>query len=165
MKYINRIITVLLILGVIFAALYYIPIGRDVKISMPCVIWDKNDPTVGEPEGIEIKGRYYDYLIRDDRFIGSVIVSEVNDYEEEVEMKVRVSKHHGMKHASLYYFSRVHYNTVDLGSLYTQDEFDSMLIFLSGAGTGIDLWKGKVVSAPATTIEEAVAIAEAMNFA
>ena len=27
------------------------------------------------------------------------------------------------------------------------------------------LWKGKVVSAPATTIEEAVAIAEAMNFA
>ena len=164
MKYINRIITVLLILGVIFAALYYIPIGRDVKISMPCVIWDKNDPTVGEPEGIAIKGRYYDYLIKDDRFIGSVIVSEVNDYEEEVEMNVRVSKHHGMKSASLFYYSRVHRRTVDLGSLYTQDEFDSMLIFLSGAGLE-KLWKGKVVSAPATTIEEAVAIAEAMNFA
>jgi len=164
MKYINRIITVLLILGVIFAALYYIPIGRDVKISMPCVIWDKNDPTVGEPEGIAIKGRYYDYLIKDDRFIGSVIVSEVNDYEEEVEMKVRVSKNHGMKRASLYYYSRVHRRTVDLGSLYTQDEFDSMLLFLSGAGME-KLWKGKVVSAPATTIEEAVAIAEAMNFA
>ncbi len=165
MKYINRIITVLLILGVIFVALYYIPIGRDVDISMPCVIWDKNDPTVGEPEGIAIKGRYYDYLIKDDRFIGSIRISEVNDYEEELEMELRVAKSHGMKIASIYYFSRVHYKTVDLGSLYTQDEFDSMLIFLSGAGTGIDLWKGKVVSAPATTIEEAVAIAEAMNFA
>lgn len=164
MKYKNRIIVVLLILAVIFAALYYIPIGRDVKISMPCVIWDKNDPTVGEAEGIAIKGRYYDYLIKDDRFIGSVIVSEVNNYEEDVEMNVRVSKHHGMKSASLFYYSRVHRRTVDLGSLYTQDEFDSMLIFLHGAGFD-KLWKGKVVSAPATTIEEAVAIAEAMNFA
>ena len=164
MKYVNRIIAVLLIVGIIFAALYYIPIGRDVKISTPCVIWDKNDPTVGEPEGIEIKGRYYDYLIKDDRFIGSVRISEVNDYEEDVEMNVRVSKHHGMKSASLFYYSRVHRRTVDLGSLYTQDEFDSMLIFLHGAGFD-KLWKGKVVSAPATTIEEAVAIAEAMNFA
>ena len=134
MKYKNRIIVVLLILAVIFAALYYIPIGRDVKISMPCVIWDKNDPTVGEAEGIAIKGRYYDYLIKDDRFIGSVRISEVNDYEEDVEMNVRVSKHHGMKSASLFYYSRVHRRTVDLGSLYTQDEFGSMLIFLHGAG-------------------------------
>ena len=164
MKYVNRIIAVLLIVGIIFAALYYIPIGRDVKISTPCVIWDKNDPTVGEPEGIAIKGRYYDYLIKDDRFIGSVRISEVNDYEEDVEMNVRVSKHHGMKSASLYYFSRVHRNIVDLGTLYTQDEFDSMLLFLHGAGMD-KLWKGKVVSAPATTIEEAVAIEEAMNFA
>lgn len=164
MKYVNRIIAVLLILGVIFAALYYIPIGRDIDISMPCVIWDKNDPTVGEPEGIAIKGRYYDYLIKDDSFRGSIHISEVNDYEEELEMELRVSNHHGMKSASLYYFSRVHRKTVIFGSLYMQGEFDNMLIFLNGYGTN-KLLKGKVVSAPATTIEEAVAIAEAMNFA
>ena len=165
MKLVKRIVSVVVLAGIVFAALYFIPLPRNVDLFLPCVVWDKNDPTTGENEGMEIKGRYYDYLIKDDRFIGSIRISEVNDYEEELEMELRVAKSHGMKRASIYYFSRVHYKTVDLGSLYTQDEFDSMLIFLSGARTGLDLWKGKVVSAPATTIEEVVAIAEAMNFA
>ena len=164
MKLFKRCVYVVLLMGVIFAALYYIPVRRDVDMSMPCVIWDIDDPSVGEAEGMKIKGKYYDYLIKEDRFRGSIRISEVNDYEEEVELELRLSDHRGMYRASIFYFSRVHRRTVLLGSLFMQGKFDKVLIFLSGDGPNAQL-NDKVLSAPATTIEEAVAIAEEMNFA
>ena len=164
MKFFKRCVYAVLLMGIVFAALYFIPVRSNVDMSLPCVIWEMDDRTTGETEGIVIKGRYYDYLIKDDRFKGSIRISEVNDYEEEVVMKLRVSNRHGMQSASVHYYSSIYHRRVILGSLYMQGKFDNMLIFLNGSGTNV-LLNDKIVSAPATTIEEAVAIAEAMNFA
>lgn len=163
MKYRNRIITVLLILCVIFAALYFIPISRNVDMFLPCVMWELDNPTAGETEGMEIKGKYYDYLIKADKFKGSILISEVNQYEEEQNMEMFVFQVGDIKTGSINYYSQTYNRFVYIGSMYMQGWFDKMFIALYVDEKSP--LNGKYLCAPATTIEEAVAIAEAMNFA
>lgn len=163
MKYINRIIAVLLIVGIIFAALYFIPLPRNVDMFLPCVMWDLDDRATGEPEGMEIKGKYYDYLIKTDKFEGSILISEVNQHEEGQRMEMYVYQVGDIKTGSINYYSQTHNRFVYIGSMYMQGMFDDIFIALY-VGENNPL-NGKYLCAPATTIEEAVAIAEAMNFA
>lgn len=163
MKLVKRIVSIAVLAGIVFAALYFIPLPRNVDMFLPCVMWELDDPTTGEAEGIEIKGKYYDYLIKTDKFKGNIRISEVNLYEEEQNMEMFVSQVGDIKTGSINYFSQTYNRFVWIGSMYMPGRFDKMFI---------DLYVGeksplndKVICAPATTIEEAVAIAEAMNFA
>lgn len=166
MRYRNRIIAGVIILAVIFAALYFIPLRRNVDKSMPCVAWDVENPTVGEKEGIVIKGKYYDYLLRDDDyFVGKVIISDLNSEAEVSDLKLLFNdvKIIGGKQCLLHYFSSKYQKIYYVGSLFMDDLFDKVCIFVDNEK--YYEFDGKYISAPATTIEEAVAIAEAMNFA
>ena len=163
MKIINKIIPIVLLMCIIFAALYFIPLPRNIDMFLPCVLWDLDDPTTGEAEGIEIKGKYYDYLIKTDKFKGDIRMSEVNLYEEEQRMEMFVFQVGGIKTGSINYFSQTYNRFVWIGSVYMPGMFDKIFIdlYVDEKSTLND----KVISAPATTIEEAVAIAEEMNFA
>lgn len=163
MKYRNRIIAGVIILAVIFAALYFIPLRRNVDMFLPCVMWDIDDRTTGEPEGMEIKGKYYDYLIKTDKFKGSILISEVNQYEEEQNMEMFVFQVGDIKTGSINYYSQTYNRFVYIGSMYMQGMFDDIFVALYVDEN--NPLNGKYLCAPATTIEEAVAIAEAMNFA
>lgn len=163
MKYRNRIIAGVIILAVIFAALYFIPVRRNVDMFLPCVMWDLDDRATGEPEGMEIKGKYYDYLIKTDKFEGSILISEVNQYEEVQNMEMYVYQVGDIKTGSINYFSQTYNKFVWIGSIYMQGWFDKMFIDLYVSENSP--LNDKYLCAPATTIEEAVAIAEAMNFA
>ena len=76
MKLVKRIVSIAVLMGIVFAALYFIPLPRNIDMFLPCVMWDLDDPTTGEAEGIEIKGKYYDYLIKTDKFKGDIRISE-----------------------------------------------------------------------------------------
>lgn len=164
MKHFKRSVYVVLLMGIVLAAVYFIPLRRDIDMSMPCVIWEPDDPSEGELEGIEIKGKYYDYLIKDDRFKGTVCISEINDDVEEdlLEMEYDFNTSLGFQHSTLYYFSREKMKTVFIGSLYTHGIFDKVLISLHIDNDSP--LRGKYLTAPATNMEEAVTVAEAMNF-
>lgn len=164
MKYLKRLLPFALLIGLVFLALYFIPLRREIQISHPCVIWEIEDPTEGELEGMEIKGVYYDYLIRDDKFKGTLRISEVNDHEEILDMTMTFGEWLDVKSASVFYWSSTYKRTIVLGSLYMQDNFERILLFLNGTPQDPGL-KDKCVSAPASNLEEAVALAEAMHFA
>lgn len=164
MKYRNRIIAGVIILVVIFAALYFIPLRRNVDKAMPCVAWDVENPTVGDAEGIAIKGRYYDYLLRDDDyFVGKVIISDLNSEAEVSDLKLLFNdvKIIGGKQCLLHYFSSKYQKIYYVGSLFMDDLFDKVCIFVDNEK--YYEFDGKYISAPATTVEEAVAITESMN--
>ena len=164
MRYRNRIIAGVIVLAAIFAALYYIPVRRNVDKSMPCVAWDVENPTVGDAEGIAIKGRYYDYLLRDDDyFVGKVIISDLNSEAEVSDLKLLFNdvKIIGGKQCLLHYFSSKYQKIYYVGSLFMDDLFDKVCIFVDNEK--FYQFDGKYISAPAATIEEAVAIAESMN--
>lgn len=164
MRYRNRIIAGVILLAVIFAALYFIPVRRNVDKSMPCVAWDVENPTVGDAEGIAIKGRYYDYLLRDDDyFVGKVIISDLNSEAEVSNFKLMFNdvKIVGGKLCLFQYFSSRYQKIYYVGSMFMDGLFDKVCIFVDNEKHY--QFDGKYISAPATTIEEAVAIAEAMN--
>lgn len=163
MKLVKRIVSIAVLAGIAFAALYFIPLPRNIDMFLPCVMWDLDDPTTGEAEGIEIKGKYYDYLIREDKFRGSILISEVNLYEEEMNLKMNFFQMPDGKMGSIHYFSRTYNKFLWIGSMYMQGMFDE--IFIDLYVDEKSSLNDKIISAPATTIEEAVAIAEAMNFA
>ena len=164
MKFFKRSVFFVVLIGIVLAALYFIALRRDIDISLPCVIWNIDDPVEGELEGIEIKGVYHDYLIKGDRFRGTVRISEVNAHEQNTEMTLEFDYWLDMQEATLFYWSRVYNRTVFLGSIYMQGTFDKMLIFLTGDGQNA-LLDDKCISAPATNIEEAIAIAKDLHFA
>ena len=162
MKIKNKIITIVLILVVIFSALYFIPLRRNIDILVPCMLWNIEDPSVGECEGLEITGKYYGYLIKQDRFKGTVRISEVNDDVEIVnEMELNFNNADNCKWSSLVYFAEG--KSIFMGSLFMQGVFEDILICLHMDNNSP--YKGLYVTAPAANMEEAVAIAEAMNFA
>lgn len=164
MRYRNRIIAGVILLAVIFAALYFIPLRRNVDKSMPCVAWNVENPTVGDAEGIAIKGKYYDYLLRDDDyFVGKVIISDLNSEAEVSDLKLLFNdvKIIGGKQCLLHYFSSKYQKIYYVGSLFMDDLFDKVCIFVDNEK--FYQFDGKYISAPAATIEEAVAIAESMN--
>ena len=163
MKYLKRSIYVLLLAAIVLALLYFIPLPRDIDMSLPCVIWDMDDPSAWEPEGMEIKGRYYSYLLKDDVFKGEIRISEVNEWDEILDMKIYLSDVRGIKMGSLHYYSGITKDFELTGSLYMQGRFENIFI-----GLYVDEnspLNDKYVSAPATNIEEAQAIAESMGFA
>jgi len=161
-KYINRIIAVLLALGAVFAALYFIPVRRNVDMFLPCVMWELEDLTTGETEGMEIKGKYYDYLIKHDCFKGSVRISEVNDYDENPQLEIVYAQVDDLKMGSMLYFSETNCGFLFVGTMYMKGTFDDTFIALY-VDENSPL-NGKYLCAPATTIEEAVVIAKEMNF-
>ena len=150
MRYRNRIIASVIILAVIFAALYFIPLCRNVDKAMPCVAWDVENPTVGENEVIIIKGKYYDYLLKDDDyFLGTVFISGLNSEDEVSDFKIQFEdvKIVGGKQGFLHYFSSKYQNRYFVGSLFMNGLFDKVCVYVTNEK--YYEFDGKYISAPA----------------
>lgn len=59
---------------VLALALWFVPAVENIDRVMPAVEWSENDEALCLPTEIALSGKYYRYLFRDDKFIGTISV-------------------------------------------------------------------------------------------
>ena len=144
----------LLMLLLLMAAVCLLPIPRRMNVTQEGILWRCGAPEEMQTTPVTVKGIYYDYLLLADKFDGSVRVEALPETQGELSMAYMGENQYG-----------VWIRTEDallkgLGGLYVRPD-GSVLMNLYDDGHW-DGATGKMLTAPASTRAEAVALANEM---
>lgn len=132
-----------------------LPWPRSVSATQEAFVWQCGAPGVEQLTTLMVKGTYYDYLFREDNFTGSIRVEAYPETQGNTSVMDMGGGQYG-----------IWYETADarmkaFGSMFVRRD-GSVLVLLYDEEGHWDGSTGKMITAPASTREEAVELANAL---
>lgn len=145
------IVLVLLLLLLLLAAVCLLPFPRTMKVTQQGVLWACDNPDLEQLTTVTIYGTYWDYLLLEDRFEGSVRVEAFPETQGQISIVPMGEGQYAMWYADEEMLMKA------FGGMFLRSDSSVMLqIYEDGQW---DAQYGKVLTAPALTRAKAVALA------
>lgn len=142
-------VVVLLVLAVCL-----LPLPRSISVTHEGMLWRCGDPEEAQLTPVTVTGTYWDYLFREDKFQGSIRVEAC----PETHGNLSVTEMGGGQYGIWYETEESRLNA--FGTMFVRKD-GSVMVIVDEDGHW-DASAGKMLTAPASTREEAVALANAM---
>lgn len=133
------------------AAVCLLPFPKKMDIAQGGVLWKCDMPEEAQSTTVTIKGTYWDYLLLEDKFDGSVWVEALPETRRELSIALLNDGQFGLWYADEEMLMKF------FGGMFLRED-GSVLLLIHEEGQW-DAQYGKAVTAPASTREEAVALA------
>ncbi len=131
-----------------------LPWCRGIHVTQPAVIWRCGTPEEQQLTTMELNGTYHDYLFREDYFTGTLRVEDLPETHGDVYLTNMGSGQ------NLISYVTEEDRRKSLGAMFVRKD-GSVVVIVHEDGHW-DGEKGRMITAPATTREEAVALANAL---
>lgn len=141
-------------LVLICAAVMLLPLPRSISVTHEGMLWRCGDPEEAQLTPVTVTGTYWDYLFREDKFQGSIRVEAC----PETHGNLSVTEMGGGQYGIWYETEESRLNA--FGTMFVRKD-GSVMVIVDEDGHW-DASAGKMLTAPATTREEAVALANAL---
>lgn len=131
-----------------------LPWCRSIHVTQPAVIWRCGTPEEEQLTTLTVNGTYYDYLIREDNFKGTLRVEGMPETQGFTSIMDMEGTQLGI------WYENEDAQMKSFGSMFVRKD-GSVVVIVHEDGHW-DGEKGRMITAPATTREEAVALANAL---
>ncbi|WMJ23973.1 hypothetical protein RBG61_04700 [Paludicola sp. MB14-C6] len=161
MKTNKKAIQIVAILFFIIVLVCIFPIPRKIDKIVPAFEWQNGNANYQKQTQIKIKGIYKDYLFRRDTFKGTICIDGY-DYTSDGTHELRPFTFFN-NDAHLQYMDKKTFYFKSLGTIYRNPNWDKTLICVYKELEGRREWSeddGIIISAPATTREEAMKVVD-----
>ena len=149
----NKLLMGLLLL-LLIAALCLLPFPKNIDITQSAILWRSGNPEDVQSTTVTLHGTYWDYLLLEDKFDGSIRVEALPKTYGEMSIVPLGNGQLGLWYADEEMLMK------SFGGMFLRAD-GSVLLLIHEEGHW-DAEQGLMLTAPASTREEAVALANAM---
>ena len=154
-KLLNNKVLMGLLLLLLLAAVCLLPFPRKMNITQQGVLWAGDMPEMEQITTVTISGTYWDYLLLEDKFDGSIQVGAFPETQRQLSIAPLGEGQFGLWYADEEMLMK------SFGGMFLMADGSVMLLIHEDGQW--DALHGKVITAPAATREDAVAIANKLT--
>lgn len=146
----NKVLTGLLLL-LLVAAACLLPLPRKLDATQAAILWRSGSPEDVQSTTVTISGTYWDFLLREDKFDGSIRVEALPETNAELSIVPMGDGQLGLWYADEEMLMK------SFGGMFISRDGSVLLLIHEDGGWSADT--GLMLTAPASAREEAVALA------